>query len=255
MADESVTLRDNRLLSTLPVKEHDLLSPHLKSVSFRLGEILFQPGDNIQHVYFPTTCIVSLLTDLEDGTGMEVGLVGCEGIVGISAILGGSETKVATVQASGGAIVMRVAQLQEAFRRGGPLQTQLLRYTHALMTQISQSVVCNVRHPVEGRMARWLLMYHDRLNVDEFDMTQEFMAHMLGVRRSSITEVALRLQEQGFIRYHRGHITILDRQGLEQFACECYAVAKEKFDDFLLQEREMPQWERLTKQKRGGASV
>jgi CRP-like cAMP-binding protein len=239
MTSELAPLRDNLLLSTLPVKEYDLLAPDLKSVSFRLGEILFQPGDNIQHVYFPTTSIVSLLTDLADGSGMEVGLVGAEGMVGISAILGGSETKVATVQASGEAKVMRVARLQELFRQGGHLQTQLLRYTHALMTQISQSVVCNVRHPVEGRMARWLLMYHDRLKVDEFEMTQEFMAHMLGVRRSSVTEVALKLQEQGFIRYHRGSITILDRQGLQKFACECYAVAKEKFDDFLPQEREM----------------
>jgi CRP-like cAMP-binding protein len=236
MADEPVTVSDNRLLATLPVKEYELLAPQLKSVSFRLGEILFQPGDKIEHVYFPTTCIVSLLTDLADGSGMEVGLVGPEGIVGISAILGGSETKVAAVQESGGASVMRVARLQEAFRRGGHLQTQLLRYTHALMTQISQSVVCNVRHPVEGRMAKWLLMYHDRLTVDEFEMTQEFMAHMLGVRRSSVTEVALKLQEQGFIRYHRGHITILNRQALEQYACECYAVVKKQFDDFLLQD-------------------
>lgn len=237
MTQEPVTPSENRLLSTLPREEYAALAPHLKSVSLVLGEILFQPGDKIQLVYFPTNSIVSLLTDLEDGTGMEVGLVGSEGIVGISAILGGSETKVATVQSSGGALVMRVTQVQEAFRRGGPLQTQLLRYTHALMTQISQSVVCNVRHAVEGRMARWLLMYHERLKVDEFEMTQEFMAHMLGVRRSSVTEVALRLQEQGFIRYHRGRITILDRQGLERFACECYAVAKEKFDDFLPQQQ------------------
>jgi CRP-like cAMP-binding protein len=239
MGHEPATASENRLLSTLPANEYELLAPHLKTVFFRLGDLLFQPGDNIQHVYFPTTCIVSLLTDLADGTGLEVGLVGSEGIVGVSAILGGSETKVATVQASGGAKVLNVAQLQEVFRKGGPLQTQLLRYTHALMTQISQSVVCNVRHPVEGRMGRWLLMYHDRLNVDEFDMTQEFMANMLGVRRSSVTEVALKLQEQGFIRYHRGHITILDRPGLEQFACECYGVTKEKFDDFLHPEREV----------------
>jgi CRP-like cAMP-binding protein len=239
MTAEAASISDNRLISTLPVDEYERLALNLKSVSLHLGEVLFQPGDNIQHVYFPTTCIVSLLTDLEDGSGMEVGLVGREGMVGISAILGGSETKVATVQASGGAAAMRVGQLQEVFRRGGPLQTQLLRYTHALMTQISQSVVCNVRHPVEGRMARWLLMYHDRLKVDDFEMTQEYMAHMLGVRRSSVTEVALRLQGQGFVRYHRGHITILDRQGLERFACECYAVTKEKFDDFLLPRREM----------------
>jgi len=240
MSEELEKPTGNRLLSTLPLKEHELLSPHLKAVSFRLGEILFQPGDKIERVYFPTTCVVSLLTDLEDGTGLEVGLVGSEGIVGVSAFLGGSETKLATVQASGGALEMRVARLQEMFRKGGLLQKQLLRYTHALMTQISQSVVCNVRHPVEGRMARWLLMYHDRLNVDEFEMTQEYMAHMLGVRRPSVTEVALKLQELGYIRYHRGRITIVSREGLEQFTCECYVVGEEKFDDFLHPDRETP---------------
>lgn len=226
----------NRLLSTLPLKELELLSPYLKAVSFRLGETLFQPGDKIERVYFPTTCVVSLLTDLEDGNGLEVGLVGSEGIVGISAFLGGTETNVTTVQASGGALEMRVSQHQEMFRKGGLLQKQLLRYTHALMTQISQSVVCNVRHPVEGRMARWILMYHDRLNVDEFEMTQEYMAHMLGVRRSSVTEVALKLQELQLIRYHRGRFTILDRDGLEKFTCECYTVGERKFADFLQQD-------------------
>src|SRR4030095_10254379 len=205
MSEESgKTSIRNKLLSTIPAGEYELIAPQFREVSFQLGDVLFQPGDNIDHVYFPTSCIVSLLTDLADGSGMEVGLVGPEGIVGISAILGGSETRVAAVQESGRGSVVRVARLQEAFRRGGHLQTQLLRYPHALMTQISQSVVCNVRHPVEGRMAKWLLMYHDRLTVDEFEMTQEFMAHMLGVRRSSVTEVALKLQEQGFIRYHRG---------------------------------------------------
>lgn len=227
----------NRLLSTIPAGEYELIAPYLREVSFQLGDVLFQPGDKIEHVYFPTSCIVSLLTDLADGSGLEVGLVGSEGIVGISAFLGGTETKVATVQASGGALSLRVGLLQESFRKGGFLQKQLLRYTHALMTQISQSVVCNVRHPVEGRMARWLLMYHDRLNVDVFEMTQEFISHMLGVRRSSVTEVALRLQEKNLISYQRGRITIVDREGLQKFACECYAVSKEKFDDLLHQAR------------------
>ena len=229
-------LTRNRLLSTIPAGEYELIAPYLREVSFQLSDVLFHPGDNIEHVYFPTSCIVSLLTDLADGSGLEVGLVGPEGIVGISAFLGGTETKVATVQASGGALGIKVGLLQEIFRKGGFLQKQLLRYTHALMTQISQSVVCNVRHPVEGRMARWLLMYHDRLNVDEFEMTQEFMSRMLGVRRSSVTEVALRLQEKNLISYQRGRITIVDIQGLQHFACECYAVSKEKFDDFLHQE-------------------
>lgn len=233
MAAEITTTTDSRLLSTLPKDELELIRPHLKPVSLRLGEILFRRDDQLQQVYFPTNSIVSLLTDLEDGSGLEVGLVGSEGIVGVSAFLGGTETKVATVQASGEALIMRAVQFQEAFRRGGALQKQLLRYTHALMTQISQSVVCNVRHPVEGRMARWLLMYHDRLNRDEFEMTQEFMSHMLGVRRSSVTEVALKLQEMGYIIYQRGRVAILDRQGLESFACECYLVSKEKFDELL----------------------
>ena len=239
MVAEPVTLPINRLLSTLPSEDYELLAPQLKPVLLSFGDVIFQPGDEIQQVYFPTTCIVSLLTDLEDGTGLEVGLVGSEGIVGVSAILGGRETKVAAVQATGEALVMRVAHLRSAFHKIGSLQKQLLRYTHALMTQISQSVVCNVRHAVEGRMARWLLMYHDRLTVNEFEMTQELMSHMLGVRRSSVTEVALKLQEQGFIRYHRGHINILDREGLERFACECYAVVKEKFEDLLAPEGEM----------------
>jgi CRP-like cAMP-binding protein len=240
-SDITATGSDNRLLSTLAREEYNLLVPHLKPVTLQLGEILFQPGDNIDYVHFPKTCIVSLLTDLSDGTGLEVGLVGSEGIVGISSFLGGSETKVATVQASGEALAMTSVHLKEAFAKGGSLQMLLLRYTHALMSQISQSVVCNVRHPVEGRMARWLLMYHDRLNVDEFEMTQEFMAHMLGVRRSSVTEVALRLQERGYIRYHRGRVTILDRQALEQFACECYQVTQGKFDDFLHRDRRVAQ--------------
>jgi CRP-like cAMP-binding protein len=165
---------------------------------------------------------------------MEVGLVGREGMVGISAILGGGETKVATVQGQGEAVRISADKLLEEFQRGGSLQRALLRYTHALMTQISQSVVCNVRHNIEGRFARWLLMYRDRLDSDEFELTHEFMANMLGVRRAGISEIANKLQEMGFIRYQRGHIVILDRVGLERFTCECYPVVKEKFENFLL---------------------
>jgi CRP-like cAMP-binding protein len=223
----------NRLLASLPFEEYERLSPHLESVSHSLGETLFRPDDDLQYVHFPVTSVVSLLTDLEDGTGMEVGLVGHEGMVGISSILGGSETKVATVQASGTSLRLRVDRLQEEFGRGGMMQTALLRYTHALMTQISQSVVCNSRHHIEGRLARWLLMLHDRVETDEFELTQEFMAGMLGVRRASVSEIAYKLQETGLVQYRRGQFTILDRKGLEEFTCECYAVIKEKFDDFL----------------------
>jgi CRP-like cAMP-binding protein len=228
------TLTENRLLAALPRDEYERFAPHLEEVSLALSQVLFRPDDEIAYAYFPTDSIVSLLTDLSDGSGMEVGLVGREGLVGISAILGGSETKVATVQAVGNAFKIRVDALRAEFGRGGALQSGLLRYTHALMTQISQSVVCNARHPLPGRLARWLLMYHDRLGRDEFDLTHEFMAAMLGVRRAGVSEVAYELQRMGFISYQPGHVRIIDRKGLEEFACECYPVVKEKYDDFLL---------------------
>lgn len=162
-----------------------------------------------------------------------MGLVGNEGMVGVSAVLGGTETKIATIQAQGDALRMSADVLREEFRRAGPLQSAMLRYTHGLMAQVSQSVVCNVRHPVEVRLARWLLMYHDRLDRNDFEMTHEFMAAMLGVRRASISEVAMKLQEKGFITYERGHIRIIDRPGLETFVCECYSVVKEFFEKLL----------------------
>jgi CRP-like cAMP-binding protein len=234
MSDMTQPLSENRLLAALPAEEHERLAPHLEPVSLGLGQTLFMPGEQIHHVHFLTTAVVSLLTDLEDGTGMEVGLVGREGVVGISAVLGGSETKLATVQAPGMSHRLQVGKLQSEFSRGETLQRALLRYTHALMTQISQSVVCNSRHLVEGRLARWLLMFHDRVGRDEFELTHEFVANMLGVRRASVTEIAGKLQETGLIRYHHGQFTILDRNGLEEFTCECYPAIKAKFDDFLL---------------------
>jgi CRP-like cAMP-binding protein len=223
----------NRLLAALSPEEHARLAPHLELVPLALGQILFRPEDRLDFAHFPITAIVSLLTELEDGTGMEVGLVGREGVAGVSAFLGGTETKVATVQGEGEGLRIRAAALREEFARGGTLQSGLLHYTHALMAQISQSAVCNVRHPLPGRLARWLLMYHDRLRRDEFDLTHEFMANMLGVRRAGVTEVAAALQQAGFINYQRGHIRILNREGLEDYACECYPVVREKFDDLL----------------------
>jgi CRP-like cAMP-binding protein len=194
---------ENRLLAALSAEEYERLSPHLERVELKLRVVLFRPDDRISHVYFPTNAIVSLLTDLEDGSGMEVGLVGREGMVGISAILGGEETKIATVQGEGYGLRIGVERLREEFALGGSLQRALLLYTHALMTQISQSVVCNARHNVEGRLARWLLMYRDRTDSNEFSMTHEFMANMLGVRRPGVSEIANRLQEKGLIRYQR----------------------------------------------------
>ena len=226
--------RKNRLLSELGPTEYERLKPHLRPVSLELRQIIFRPEDCIQLVHFPTTSIISFLTELSDGTGMEVGLVGCEGMAGVSAILGGTETKLATVQAQGEAFAMNANVLREEFRRGGAFQVALLRYTHALISQISQSVVCSVRHSVEARLSRWLLMYHDRLERDDFELTHEFMAAMLGVRRASISEVAMKLQEKGFLIYERGHIRITDRQGMERFVCECYPVVKEFFDNLHL---------------------
>lgn len=234
MTTATQLVSENRILAALPAEEYEQVAAHLERVPLNLRQVLFRPDDELRYVHFPVNAIVSLLTDLEDGSGMEVGLVGREGMVGISAILGGVETKVATVQGEGEALRLSVGKLREEFQKGGTLQRALLRYTHALMTQISQSLVCNARHHIEGRLARWLLMYHDRLDRDEFDMTHEFMASMLGVRRSGVSEIANRLQERGLIQYHRGRVRILNRKGLEDLVCECYPAVKEKFDDFLL---------------------
>jgi CRP-like cAMP-binding protein len=224
---------ENLLLAALPAEEYERLAPHLEPATLSQSQVVFRPDERLHHVHFPTTSVVSLLTSLEDGSGMEVGLVGREGLVGVSAFLGGGETKVATVQAAGESLRLDADKLREEFGRGGTLQSALLRYTHALMAQVSQAVICNARHHIEGRLARWLLMYHDRVRRDEFELTHEFMAGMLGVRRAGVSEVAEKLQEMGLIRYQRGHFTVLDRKGLEKFACECYPVVEEKFKDLL----------------------
>jgi CRP-like cAMP-binding protein len=196
-----------------------------------LSEILFRPDDVLRYVYFPETCIISLLTDLSDGYGIEVGLVGKEGMAGVSIALGSDkEPKVATVQGAGTLLRLKASVLRDETRRGGMLQAYLLRYTHALMAQISQSVVCNIRHPIEGRLARWMLMYHDRVGKDEFKLTHEFIANMLGIRRAGVSMVANKLKRAGLIDYYRGLIKILDRQGLEDMTCECYPVVKAEFD-------------------------
>lgn len=233
MSAPTLSQSENRILAALPADEYRRLAPRLESVSLQLREVLFRPDDAIRRVHFPTTSIVSLLTELEDGAGMEVGLVGREGFVGVSVILGGRETKVATVQAVGEALRIEARVIHDEFKRGGKLQSLLLRYTHALMTQISQSVVCNVRHGIDERLARWLLMYHDRLGRDQFELTHEFMSHMLGVRRAGVSTAAGSLQKKRLIDYRRGQVKITDRQALEDFACECYPIVAEKFDNFL----------------------
>lgn len=221
----------NRLLAALPKEEYELLRPHLEPVSLSLGEILFEPPDQIRKVYFPTSCIISFLAEMPNGDSVEVGLTGNEGLAGVDVILGvDTASKVATVQGAGEALRIAAPTLKEAFNLGGKLQQYLLQYTHALMSQISASVLCNTHHKIDGRLARWLLMYCDRLGSEEFHITHEFMANMLGVRRPSVSEIAKQLQDEGLIDYNRGEFRILNRQGLEEKTCECYPVVKEEFD-------------------------
>jgi CRP-like cAMP-binding protein len=225
---------ENQLLASLPPDEYQRIRPHLTEVSVSLGEVLFRPEETIAYAHFPTTSIVSLRTELSRGPGLEVGLVGREGLVGTSVVLGGTENKVATVQGAGYARRIEAGVLRHEFHRGGVLQQAVLRYLHALMSQISQTVVCNMWHPLPGRLARWLLMYHDRLGQDEFSLTPEFMAAMMGIKQSEVAEVAAELEKRKFIRYEDGRFTIIDRNGLEEFVCECYFLIKDKYAEFLL---------------------
>jgi CRP-like cAMP-binding protein len=225
---------ENRLLAALPVDEYERLLPRLHQVSFSLGEVVYEFGGHLDYVYFPTTSIVSLLYTMENGTSAEMGLTGNDGIVGIALFMGGGTMpNRAVVQSAGGAIRMRAKMLQDEFARGGKFQQLLLRYTQALITQISQTAVCNRLHSVEQQLCRWLLLSHDRVKADELIMTQELIADMLGVRREGVTVAAGRLQDAGAISYVRGHITILDRQKLEDTVCECYLVVKNEFDRLL----------------------
>ena len=225
---------ENRLLAALPVEEYERLSPHLEPVSFLLGEVIYESGGHLDYVYFPTTAIISLLYMMEDGSSAEVGLAGNEGVVGIALFMGGGTMpNRAVVQSAGGALRLREKVLRAEFGRAGQFQRLLLRYTQALMTQISQTAVCNRLHSVEQQLCRWLLLSHDRLRTDELIMTQTLIADMLGVRREGVTIAARRLQDVGAISYVRGHIKILDRAKLEATVCECYRVVKDEFDRLL----------------------
>ena len=227
-------LVENRLLTALPEKVHARLRPALEPVAFALGDVVYDTGGRMAHIYFPTTAVVSLIYTMENGATAEMGLVGNEGVVGIALFMGGETTpNQAVTQVAGGAFRMRAQVLLDEFRCGGPFQLALLRYTQALITQISQTAVCNRLHSVEKRLCRWLLLTHDRVPSDEILMTQEFIAHMLGVRREGVTAAARHLQEAGLIRYARGHITILDRARLEAAVCECYGVVKTELDRLL----------------------
>lgn len=227
-------LIENRLLAALPTEEYDRLLPHMEKISFALGDVIYESGEQLDHVYFPTSAIVSLLYTMVDGASAEMGLAGNEGVVGIALFMGGETMpNRAIVQSAGDVIRVEARVLQAEFARGGRFQYLLLRYTQALITQISQTAVCNRLHTVEQQLCRWLLLSHDRVADDELVMTQEMIADMLGVRREGVTVSAGRLQDAGAIRYVRGHIKIIDRPRLEEIVCECYRVVKAEFDRLL----------------------
>ena len=226
--------RQNHLLAALPAEERVRLFPHLEFFPIPLGEGVCEPGIAMRHVYFPTTCIVSLLYVMEDGASAEIAVVGNEGIVGISVFMGGeTTTSRAVVQSAGHAYRLEGQLLKDAFFRAGPMQLLLLRYTQALLTQMAQTAVCNRHHSVDQQLCRWLLLSLDRLPTNKLIMTQELIANMLGVRREGVTESAGNLQRAGLIHYSRGKITVLDRPGLEARVCECYQVVKKEFDRLL----------------------
>jgi CRP-like cAMP-binding protein len=219
----------NHLLAALPATEFDRLAPHMERVPLLLGQTLYEPGEQLRHVYFPTTAIVSLLYVLESGASAEIAGVGHEGMLGISLFMGGDTTpSSAVVQTAGHAYRLPGRLLKAEFERGGLMQQLLLRYTQALLTQMCQTAACNRHHSVEQQLCRWLLLTLDRLPSNELVMTQELVAGALGVRRESITQAAGNLQRAGIVRYRRGHISVLERLGLEAGACECYAVVKQE---------------------------
>jgi len=219
----------NHLLAALPTAEFDRLAKHLEPVAMPLGQILYEPGSQLQHAYFPTTAIVSLHYVTESGASAETAGVGNEGVVGIALFMGGNTTpSSAVVQTAGHGYRLERGKLMEEFNRGGLMHRLLLRYTQALITQMNQTAACNRHHSLEQQLCRWLLLTLDRLSSNELVMTQELVASMLGVRREGITESAGNLQRAGFIRYRRGHIAVIERSGLEATACECYAVVKKE---------------------------
>lgn len=221
--------RQNHLLAALPATDLERVQSSLKLVPLRLGEVIYEPGSKLRHVYFPTTAIVSLLYIMADGATAEIAVVGNDGVVGIALFMGGETTPSrAVVQSPGHAYRLAGDVLKDEFNRAGALQHVLLRYTQALLTQMAQTAVCNRHHTLDQQLCRWLLLNLDRVPGNELFMTQELIANMLGVRREGVTEAAGKLQQAGLIKYSRGHIVIADRPALEARACECYSVVKEE---------------------------
>jgi CRP-like cAMP-binding protein len=225
--------RDNQLLAALPPAEWARWEPQLETVDLPLGRVLYEAGDKLSHVYFPTTAIVSLLYVMENGASAELAVVGNEGLVGVSLFMGGeSTTSRAVVQSAGQGWRLPATAIKEEFNRA-PVLHLLLRYTQALITQMSQTSACNRHHTLDQQLCRWLLLSCDRLEGNELVMTQQLISDMLGVRRQGVTEAALKLQTAGLIRYSRGRITLLDRPGLESRVCECYGVVRREYERLL----------------------
>ncbi len=226
--------RENHLLSALPADISERMFPDLELVAMPLGMVLYESGEKLRYVYFPTDCIVSLLYVMENGAPAEIAVIGNEGTVGIAQFMGGgSMPNRAVVQCAGSAYRLRVPLARQEFGLNGPFLRLLLRYTQALITQMAQTAVCNRHHSLDQQLCRWLLLSLDRLSSNQLVMTQELIANMLGVRREGVTEAAGKLHAAGLIDYRRGHITVLDRTGLEQRVCECYRVVKQEFDRLL----------------------
>ena len=226
--------RQNRILAALPAHDYERLSAALEFVKLPLGWIMSEPGDHVNFLHFPTTGIVSLIYELEDGSSSEIALVGNEGMVGISIFMGGESMPSSTVvQSVGTAFRLSRKIMKEEFARGGQLQHLSLLYTQALIAQTSQTAVCNQHHSLDQQLCRWLLMSVDRLHTNKLTITQELIAQLLGVRRETVTGAAKKLRTDGFITYARGRITVVDRKGLEGQVCECYATVKEEYDRLL----------------------
>lgn len=227
---DRVDLPINQILAALSLAEYHRLASHLKPVDLISGQILLEPNEPIEKIYFPQQAMISLVSIMMDGSTTEIGLIGNEGMIGLTAILGGNSTTSRTiVQISGSALEVSAEVVRQEFQRGKELFKLLLLYTQAMLTQVSQSAACNRQHNIEERLARWLLSVHDCILKDELPLTQEFIANMLGIRRSGVTVAAGTLQQAGIIRYSRGKITILDRQALEETACECHNLVQNEF--------------------------
>ena len=224
----------NQLIAALPIEVYERILPYLEEISMPLGQVLYESGSQLKYAYFPTTAIISMHYVLENGASTEISGVGNEGVLGVALFMGGNTTSsLATVQTAGQGYRLKRQLMIDEFNQAGPMMHLMLRYTQALITQISQTAVCNRHHSIEQQLCRWLLLTLDRLPTQELTITQELIASMLGVRREGITEAAGNLQRAGLISYRRGHITVLNRLGLESRSCECYNVVKKEFHRLL----------------------